>query len=69
MISERQQVNKKHWDESECAYVIRVDESTRRFIWFSGTGRSGHWVVQLISNNGNQVGDAEYRANKSALIG
>lgn len=67
MITERKQVNAKFWNADENAYVIRIDADTRRFIWFYGTGRSGNWVIQIMDNEGNQIGDAEYAANKNTL--
>lgn len=67
MITEQQQVNKRHWNDDESAYVIRIDENTRRFIWFNGKGRAGHWIIQIMDNEGFQIGDAEYAANKRTL--
>ena len=67
MITEREQVERKYWDEGEHAYMFRIDEDTRRRIWFAGTGRSGVWIIQMIDNEGNQIGDSGFAANKNSL--
>jgi hypothetical protein len=66
MISVRDTVNKAHWSDDECAYVVRIDDYTRRFVWWMREHR-GNWCVQMMDNEGNQIGDAEYFANKDAL--
>jgi hypothetical protein len=58
---------KTYWNDDECAYVYRIDAEQRVFLWFYGTGASGNWVLQWMDNEGNQIGDAEYYANKNCL--
>ena len=70
MITERQQVNKKYWDMDDYSYLYRIDAETRRRIFWctaQGKGRLGNWVIQIIDNEGNQIGDADYAANKRCL--
>ena len=67
MITERQQVTKKYRDETG-AYVFRLNADHRRQIfWCDYTSERPTWVIQIIDNDGNQIGDANFAANKGCL--
>ena len=66
MITERQQVSKKHFDVEDNAYLVRLTADHRRRIFWC-TICSPTWVIQIIDNEGNQIGDAKYAANKRCL--
>jgi hypothetical protein len=58
-------LNRKNWDSEECAYIVRLTESTRRAaFWCTGMGQRAIWVVAIWDNEGNQIGEADFYANK-----
>ncbi len=60
-------LNRQNWNQDECAYVVRLSPETRRFAWFCRDAGCRSWVVQIMDNEGNQIGDADYYANKGAF--
>ena len=68
MISELQQVTKKYWDEEDHSYLYRIDADTsRRIFWCDWSGERPIWVIQIIDNEGHQIGDANVAPNKRCL--
>jgi hypothetical protein len=68
VITEKQQVTKKYFDTDDNAYLIRLNaEQRRRIFWCDWSGGSPTWVIQIIDNEGNQIDDARYAANKANL--
>lgn len=61
------QYSKTYWNEDIGAYVYRIDAEQRVLLWFHGTGRTGCWILQHCDNDGNQIGDAEFYANRHVL--
>ena len=59
---------KSNWDSDLCAYVVRLDSERRRFAWYCRDAGCRSWVVQIMDNNENQIGDAEYFANRRTLM-
>jgi len=56
-------LKRKNYDESMNAYVVRIDDETRRCAFWCTICRPV-WVVQILDNEGNQIGDADFYANK-----
>lgn len=68
MITEKQQVTKKYWDEEDRSYLFRLDaDKRRRIFWCDWTSDRSTWVITIIDNDGNQIGDANYAPNKRCL--
>ena len=66
MITERQQVKRKYFSHQDNAYLVRLNaEHRRRIFWCTLT--KPVWVIQIIDNEGNQIGNAKYAANKRCL--
>jgi len=67
MITELQQVAPKYRDETG-AYVFRLNaEHSRQIFWCDYSGERPTWVIQIIDNDGNQIGNARFAANKRCL--
>lgn len=56
-------LKRKNWDNDECAYIVRLDDDTRRVAFWCTICRPV-WVVAIWDNDGNQIGDADFYANK-----
>jgi hypothetical protein len=68
MINELQQVTKKWYDADDSAYLVRLNsDHRRRIFWCDWTSDRATWVIQIIDNEGNQIGDARYAPNKRCL--
>jgi len=59
-------LDRKNWNPDEAAYVSRLGPSRRVFAWWMRE-QGGSWVVQVVDNHGNQLGEANYYANRKAL--
>jgi len=58
-------LKRKNWNEAEKCYEVRLDDSTRRrAFWCDWSGARPVWVVQKVDNEDNQIGDADFYANK-----
>ena len=66
MITELQQVTKKYFSVEDNAYQVRLNANHRRRIFWC-TLTHPTWVIQIIDNDGNQIGDANFAANKRCL--
>ena len=60
-------LNRRHFDKTENCYEVRLSPESRARLWWYGVGARGNWVFQIVDNEGNQIDDAEYYANKRVL--
>ena len=68
MITERRQVTKRYFDPDDNSYLFRLDaDKRRRIFWCDWAGERPTWIIQIIDNEGNQIGDAHYAANRRCL--
>jgi len=56
-------LSRKNWNEDERAYIVRLDDDTRHVAFWCTLCRPV-WVVAEWDNEGNQIGDADFYANK-----
>lgn len=56
-------LKRKNWNEGAQCYEVRIDSETRRRAFWCTICRPV-WVVQIVDNEDNQIGDADFYANK-----
>ena len=57
-------VTRKNWNADAGRYETRLDADTRRTAFYDRAGCRS-WIVQILDNDDNQIGDAEFYHAKS----
>jgi len=60
-------LKRKNWKAEAARYEVRLDDATRRTAFYSPEAGCKSWIVQILDNEDNQIGDAEFYYNKAAF--